>query len=102
MLRLPLNQLPSRECVAAYTTMEAIITRDADHKEEEIPPTTQEDILTILSDAVIALEHSLILVIDTSTKTAFNELLSMPDSQINAFFSDNSKELRELCDKIFS
>ena len=90
MLRLPPNQLPNLECVAAYSTRYAILTRDAEHKEETIPAPSQQDILNILSDAVIALEHSILLVIDTAAKTALTELLSMPDSQVNAFFSEDS------------
>ena len=94
--------VPNLQCVAACATREAIIRRDAEHKEDTIPTPTQQDILSILSDAVIALEHSIILVIDTATKKALIELLSKPDSQINAFFSDDSQELKQLCNTIFS
>lgn len=87
MLRLPPHLLPNLQCVAACLTREAII---------------QQDILSILSDAVIALEYSIILVIDTATKKTLIELLSKPDSEINAFFSDDSQELKQLCNTIFS
>ena len=102
MLRLPPHLLPNLQCVAACATREAIIRRDAEHKEDTIPTPTQQDILSILSDAVIALEHSIILVIDTATKKALIDLLTKADSQINAFFLEDSQELKQLCNTINS
>ena len=102
MLRVPPNQLPNLHCIAAFSTTNAILTKDAEHKDEEVPPVTQQDITNILSDAVIALKHSLILIIDTTMKKAFINLISKDDSQIQAFFSDGSKELKDSCNLIFN
>ena len=102
MLRIPAHQLPDQECVAAYTTKYAILTKDAHHKEEEVLEKTVDDVIRILNDAVIALEHSIILIIDTAAKEVFINLLSKPDSQINAFFSAGSNDLKDLCNTIFT
>ena len=102
MLRVSQNQLPNLHCAAAFSTTNAILTKDAEHKDEEVPPVTQQDITNILSDAVIALKHSLILMVDTYMKTAFINLLSIDDKQIQAFFSDGSKELKDHCNLIFN
>ena len=102
MIRAPKHQLPNLHCIAAYSTREAILTKDADHKEVEDPPVTREEVANILSDAVITLEHSFLLMIDTCFKTALISLLPKTDDQIHAFFLAGNQELKEVTDQIFS
>lgn len=103
MIRIPSHQLPPLECIAAFTTRDAILTKDADHEEEDqVPPPTQQVIINILCDAVLAMDHSVILMMDTSIKTALINLLTMPDPQVIAFFSANSDDLNKLSSNIFT
>ena len=78
-LRIPPNLLPHLQCIAAYTTRNAILTRYAEHKGEEVKPVSKEDIINLISDAVIALEHVFLMKIDTSTKIALLSLLTKID-----------------------
>ena len=102
MIRIPAHQLPPLECVAAFTTRDAILTKNAEHEEEEAPPPSQQDISNSLCDAIMGTDHSIILMIDNSVKTVLINLLSLSDPQIIAFFSPNSEELKELSSNIFT
>ena len=102
MIRIPTHQLPNLDCVAAFSTRDAILRKDAFHEEEDKPVPTQQDIINILSDAILNTQHIFIMAIDTAVKTALKQLLTEPESQSLSFFSAGSEGLKELSNALFS
>ena len=78
-LRIPPNLLPHLQCIAAYTTRNAILTRYAEHKGEEVKPVSKEDIINLISDAVIALEHVF--------SASYVELIALSNTIFNGIYS---------------
>ena len=101
MLRIPTHQLPNHDCVAAFSTRDAILRRDAFHEVEEVK-VTKEDVIKRLSDSFLNTKHTFIMIIDTAFKTAIKELLSVPENQVLAFFSISSEDLKQFSSNIFT
>ena len=101
MLRIPTHQLPNLDCVAAYSTRDAILRKDAVHDVEDVL-VTQDDVINILSDAILNTKHTFIMILDTAFKTALKELLSQPENQVLAFFSSSSDDLKQFSSNMFT
>ena len=101
MLRIPTHQLPNLDCVAAFSTRDAILRKDATHEVEDVQ-VTQEDVIKNLSDAFLNSKHTFIMIFDTAFKTALKELLAIPENQVLAFFSTSSEDLKEFSSNLFT
>ena len=100
-LRVPITQLSNIDCVASFSTRNAILRKDATHNPPQTKPNTLDDTTLILGDKIKSQSHILIKVLDKNLKTYMIDLLPTKDENIKQAFLETSPIFIELCNSTY-
>ena len=101
MIRQDNKNLGPLPCVAAYYTMEAILTKDAIHPAPRHVQPSFNDIRNKISDHILENKHNLIDLLDKLLKDAMIKTLDEKDENNQKFFDTDSKAMTEISNAAF-